>query len=79
MKLNKGLMLVLGFAIALTPALADTAMAWNYGDVFATVGIGRVNRYASNGAFIEQLNTGTGGTEITGMAFDALNNLYVTA
>lgn len=79
MKFNKALIIAAGLAVALLPVFADTAMAWNYGDVFAAVGNGRVNRYASDGTFIEQLNTGLGaGVYTTGMAFDASANLYVT-
>jgi hypothetical protein len=47
------------------------------GDVFAAVGNGRVNWYRANGTFVQQLNTGVGGFT-TGMAFDAIGNLYVT-
>lgn len=50
---------------------------FNVGDVFAGVGNGKVQHYDSNGILLETLDTLQGGFT-TGMAFDAVGNLYVT-
>ncbi|MCO5187116.1 MAG: peptidoglycan DD-metalloendopeptidase family protein [Anaerolineae bacterium] len=47
------------------------------GDVFASVSNGRVLWMRSDGTVVQTLDTGLGGFT-TGMAFDSLNNLYVT-
>lgn len=57
--------------------LSSSAMAFNFGDVFAAIGNGQINRYDATGTYIQTLNTGRGGFT-TGMAFDAAGNLYVT-
>jgi len=61
---------------ATLPAPAH-AVIFQTGDVFAAVGNGNIDRFASDGTFIETLNIGAGGFT-TGMAFDAAGNLFAT-
>lgn len=74
MKSSFKILLVTVIAIS---ALSSSAFAWNYGDVFAAIGSGLVNRYDAAGNFIETLNTGVN-SFTTGMGFDQASNLYVT-
>ena len=48
------------------------------GEVLAGVGAGKINRYTPAGVLIEQLDTGSGSSEQTGMCFDGALNLYST-
>ncbi|MFZ0390232.1 MAG: T9SS type A sorting domain-containing protein [Calditrichia bacterium] len=70
--------IIVAVFLMLTFFITDTfAQSFQLGDVFAAVSNGNVNRYASDGTFIETLNIGTTGFT-TGMAFDSSGNLYVT-
>jgi hypothetical protein len=48
------------------------------GDVFVSVGIGKVQEWKPDGTFVRTLDTTTSSAETTGLAFDAAGNLYVT-
>src|SRR5437867_2701350 len=60
--------------------LCSTAFALPYaiGDVFASVGNGKVEVYSSTGVLKQTLNNGLGSTFTTGGMFDAAGNFYVT-
>lgn len=60
-------------ALAAPPAAAQ----FQRGDVFASQNGGIIQRYNSAGVLVQTLNTGQGGY-VTGSAFDAAGNLYVT-
>jgi len=66
--------------MAATVFISQSAMAVPYvtGDVFASIGDGKVDVYSSSGVFKQTLNTGLGGFT-TGSAFDTAGNFYVTA
>jgi DNA-binding beta-propeller fold protein YncE len=68
-----------GFGICLLLG-AGTASAVPYalGDVFAGTGLGQVKVFTQTGTLIQTLNSTTGSTEMTGAAFDASGNYYVT-
>lgn len=70
--------LVLALAIACF-VLPDPAAAFAFGmgDVFASIGDGKVRHYSADFSTFEDLDTGVGGFT-TGMTFDASGNLYVT-
>jgi hypothetical protein len=48
------------------------------GNVFVSIGDGKVNEYQPDGTFVATLNTLHAGSFTTGSAFDAAGNLYVT-
>lgn len=58
-------------------ALAQTT-AIQKGDVFAAVGGGKVHHFRPDGVLVRTLDTGMGGRNTTGMAFDAEGNLFIT-
>lgn len=60
-------------------ATAADAAPFQTGDVFASVGSGRVKVFRPDGTFVQELNTGLGSSETTGSAFDASGNFYVTS
>jgi WD40 repeat protein len=55
-----------------------SAVPFSTGDVFASVGNGRVEEYSPTGTFIQTLNNGLGSAFTTGGVFDAAGNFYVT-
>ena len=58
---------------------ASFAAALGDGDVFASVGNGKVNEYTQAGVFVQQLDTTHAGAFTTGSGFFGLNgNFYVT-
>jgi WD40 repeat protein len=59
-------------------ATAAHAGPFTVGDVFASIGDGKVRVYDQNGTFIQQLDTGLGGFT-TGSTFDQSGDFYVTA
>jgi hypothetical protein len=67
-------------AIVLAAGLASTAFALPFtkGDVFASVGNGKVEVYSPTGTLLQTLNNGLGSTFTTGGVFDAAGNFYVT-
>jgi len=67
-------------AIVLAAGLASTAFAlpFSKGDVFASVGNGKVEVYSPTGTLLQTLNNGLGSTFTTGGVFDAAGNFYVT-
>ncbi len=69
--------LVAAVMIAIAP-VASHAAPFATGDVFASIGGGRVNVYSSTGVFKQTLDTGLGGFT-TGSTFDSNGNFYVTA
>lgn len=68
-------------ALAVTGALAFSAAAsalpFQIGDVFASIGNGLVDVYRQDGTFVQRLNTGSTGYT-TGGTFDSNGNFYVT-
>jgi len=48
------------------------------GDVFVSVGVGKVQEWKPDGTFVQTLDTTTNSDETTGLAFNASGNLYVT-
>lgn len=72
---------LLGIAVAMF-ALAGTAWAshttFQSGDVFVSVGNGKVQWRHPDGTLNQTLDTGAGAVFTTGMVFDTANNLYVT-
>ena len=73
-KLFRGIIVVAALLGLSTPAAAQ----WSVGDVFASVGNGRVNVYDGTTHTLQNtLNTGVGGFT-TGGAFDATGIFYVT-
>jgi WD40 repeat protein len=64
--------------LPLALASAVSASLFATGDVFASIGNGKVNVYSQAGVFKQQLDTGLGGFT-TGGAFDQAGNFYVTA
>jgi len=72
-------LLLIGLVVTLTINSAFAPpVAYNVGDVFAGVGTGRIKHFDNTGVLLDTLNTGTGSSEDTGMAFDAAGNLYST-
>jgi hypothetical protein len=51
---------------------------YNIGDVFAGVGNGKVKRFDQDGNLLQTLSSTVVNSYITGMTFDAIDNLYVT-
>jgi hypothetical protein len=74
----------LAVALALSASWAVPAPAaanhipFAVGEVLAGVGAGKINRYTPAGVLIEQLDTGSGSNEQTGMCFDGALTLYST-
>lgn len=64
------------------PLIAVSSMAFGAafttGDVFASIGSGRVAEFTPGGTLVQTLNDGTGATFTTGSAFDSAQNFYVT-
>lgn len=60
-----------------TDVRAKVTSGFEVGDVFASIGAGRVAWYKPDGTLVQVLDTGLGGFT-TGMAFDEDDNLYVT-
>jgi hypothetical protein len=54
------------------------AAPYSVGDVFAAVGNGQVKHFDSAGNLLDTLDSGSGGFNNAGMAFDPAGNLYVT-
>lgn len=77
-----------GWALGITMAAlvavlaGGAAPAWaapfTTGDVFASVGNGRVEEYSPTGTLIQTLNNGLGSVNTTGGVFDSSGNFYVT-
>ena len=67
--------MLLGFLAM--PGVAS-ALTFTLGDVFVSVGSGQVKEFTPTGTLVQTLNTTTGSSEVTGSAFDAFGNLYVT-
>ena len=66
------------FSIALLAAAClPLQAAFNIGDVFASIGNGKVQRFSSTGTLLQTMDTGLGGFT-TGSVFDAAGNFYVT-
>ncbi len=55
------------------------ALPYQIGDVFASVGSGRVKVFSPTGTLLQTLDTTTGSRETTGGAFDSNGNFYVTS
>ncbi len=73
-KIEKVLLAVVVCLISLNIVSAAT---FEYGDVFAAVGNGKVQHYSANGTLKDTYNV-CGSGYVTGMAFDSAGNLYVT-
>jgi len=81
-------LLVMGALVALAAALllgsgpipdARAGTPYAVGQVFVGAGDGKVKIFQPDGTLVDTLDTTTGAPEITGMAFDAAGNLYVTS
>src|SRR6266849_3436102 len=75
-KVSRWFLILLTLCLGLT-ALPASATTYQLGDVFVTVGNGKVQHRDAAGNLLETLDTLRGGFT-TGMAFDSLGNLYVT-
>jgi outer membrane protein assembly factor BamB len=75
----KALGLVTAIGFLLTAVSIAVAVPYQEGDVFASVGLGKVNVFRADGTFVQQLDTTTGSYETTGGAFDSNGNFYVTS
>jgi PEP-CTERM motif len=62
----------------LLPAAAFAGIPYTIGDVFASIGTGRVNEYTPGGVLVQTLNTGNGAAFTTGSGFDSSGNFFVT-
>jgi DNA-binding beta-propeller fold protein YncE len=80
--------LIVGALVALAAALllgagptpgAHAGTPYSIGQVFVGAGNGKVKIFQPDGTLVDTLDTTTGAPEITGMAFDAAGNLYVTS
>jgi len=69
------------FVTLVLAAFAGSAWAVPYqtGDVFASVGSGKVKVFRPDGTFVQELDTTLNSTETTGGAFDGAGNFYVTS
>src|SRR3972149_1103583 len=65
------------FALTVGPVMAPP-VAYSAGDVFAGVGAGKIKHFSPAGVLLDTLDTTTGSSEQTGMAFDSAGNLYAT-
>jgi outer membrane protein assembly factor BamB len=73
--------LAFGTAVMGLPLMVQSAYAatpFSEGDVFVSVGNGKVEHYDPDGNFIQTLDSLTPGAYTTGMAFDSDGKLYVT-
>lgn len=83
MKGIKGYKSMAAFAVVLIGLLAMHGVAsgapFTAGDVFASVGIGKVKEFTPSGTFVQTLDTTTGSGDTAGSAFDNAGNFYVTS
>jgi hypothetical protein len=74
--------LAIMMATLLAVLASGVTLAWavpfNKGDVFASVGNGKVEEYSPTGVLVQTLNNGLGSAFTTGGVFDASGNFYVT-
>lgn len=66
-----------GSLASVLPAIAS-GVPYSVGDVFAGVGNAKIKHFDPNGALLDTLDTTSGSSEDTGMAFDLAGNLYST-
>jgi hypothetical protein len=71
-----GILVALAATLAI-PGLAG-AVPFTVGNVFVSVGSGQVKEFTPAGTLVQTLNSTTGASEMTGSAFDAAGNFYVT-
>src|SRR4051812_27659979 len=64
--------------VATAPAAHASGVPYSVGDVFAAIGNGKIKHFSSTGTLLDTLDSGTGSSENTGMAFDLAGNLYST-
>jgi PEP-CTERM motif len=71
---------VLGISLACGVSFVASARANSFavGDVFVSVGNGKVNEYTPTGTLVQTLDDATGAAYLTGSAFDSSGNFYVT-
>jgi hypothetical protein len=75
---------VLGIIVAtLVVAFAvDGSNAWatpfTKGDIFASIGNGKIKEFTPGGVLVQTLDSTTGSSEMTGSAFDSSGNFYAT-
>jgi WD40 repeat protein len=72
-----GIVVVVLASVLAIPSLVY-ATPFVFGDVFASVGSGKVKVFTPTGVVVDLLNTTTGATETAGSAFDATGNFFVT-
>jgi hypothetical protein len=63
---------------AFAPSVEASGVPFQTGDILAGVGNGKIKHFSPLGTLLDTLDTGAGGTEDTGMAFDAAGNLFAT-
>lgn len=71
-------LVVLGLVVFTSPALGLGGVLYTQGDVFAGVGGGQIKHFSPAGVLLNTLNTGCGGGDTLGMAWDTAGNLYAT-
>ena len=80
MKLEFKPLLIGAIAVFMLGCMAGTAFALPFtkGDVFASVGNGKVEEYTPTGVLVQTLDNGLNTTFTTGGVFDSAGNFYVT-
>lgn len=69
---------VFGIGVALLISSSAFGGPYTIGDVFASIGGGKVNEYTQTGTLVRTLDNGLGSTYTTGSVFDKSGNFYVT-
>ena len=70
--------LLIALSLTLATVTDASAIPYTFGNVFASIGNGKVAEYTPTGTLVQILNTTTNASETTGSAFDAAGNFYVT-
>lgn len=71
-------LLAISLACGVSVVPGARANAFGVGDVFVSVGNGKVNEYTPTGTLVQTLDDATGAAYLTGSAFDSSGNFYVT-
>ena len=66
-------------ALALYSGGSALALPYTKGNIFASVGNGKVKEFTPAGVLVQTLDTTTGSNYTTGSAFDPSGNFYVTS
>ena len=78
MKLKSIVSLAAVAAVALAMSNPSSALPFATGDVFASVGAGKVEVYSPTGVLKQTLNNGLNSAFTAGGVFDTAGNFYVT-